>query len=130
VVDAKSKAAPIAPTMLDKGIELTVTNTVQLAVATQGFIDACMAGDITHIGQPLLGDAIASAALRELPRGDSVWDEAASGKESAALKAITLAHWAVLNFAEEPQPAAAPSTGEGAPVDLDMVGGDIMSAGF
>lgn len=120
VVDAKSKAAPIAPYMRNLGYELAVTNTPQLAVATGGIIDAVAAADVCHVGQKILHDGIEAAVTRELPRGDVVWDEQESGTALAPLKAVTLAHWAVLQFAEEPGPTASPSTGDDhAPVDLD-----------
>lgn len=120
VIDAKSKAAPLAPYMLNKGIEITVTNTPQLAVATQGIIDGVAAADVCHVGQKILSDAVEAAITRELPRGDVVWDEAESGAALAPLKAITLAHWAVMQFAEELKPMASPSTtDEYEPQDLD-----------
>lgn len=120
IVDAKSKAAPLAPYMLNKGIEITVTNTPQLAVATQGIIDGVAAADVCHVGQKILSDAVEAAITRELPRGDVVWDEAESGAALAPLKAVTLVHWGVMQFAEEPAASAAPSTGdEYAPQDLD-----------
>ena len=129
VVDAKSKAAPIAPHMKNLGIEVTVTNTPQLAVATSGIIDAVASEDVCHVGQQLLGDAVAGAVTRELPRGDVVWDEVESGNVIAPLKAITLAHWAVLEFAEEPRRTASPSTSDGwAAVDLDDM--SVLDAPF
>lgn len=112
VVDAKSRAAPIAPYMVNLGYEVRVTNTPQLAVATQGIIDAVGAADITHTGQKLLTDAVDGAVTRELPRGDVVWDEVESGAAIAPLKAITLAHWAVLSFAAEVKRSASPVGGD------------------
>jgi hypothetical protein len=117
VVDSKDPAAPIAAVLKQQGIEMEVTHAGHYAVATQGIVDAVMAADITHAGQPLLNDVIEVAETRKLPRGDAVWDDL-SHPAIAALKAITLVHWAVLNFAEERGPAAAPVS-SGAPVDLD-----------
>jgi hypothetical protein len=111
VVDDKSPAKPLAPFMKNQGIEMVVSNTPQLAVATQGFIDGVMSGDITHTGQKILETAVDNAQTRLLPRGDMVWDESESGDEMATLKAITLAHWAVLTFAQERRKTASPSSG-------------------
>jgi hypothetical protein len=129
-VDAKSKAAPIAPFMRNQGIEMVVTNTPQLAVATQGFIDSVLAGDITHVGQTILEDAVGGVVTRTLPRGDIVWDEDESGAPVAPLKAVTLAHWAVLTFAEEPGHPAAPSIGEIHDLDAPADEVDAMDAAF
>lgn len=129
VIDAKSKASPLVPYMLNKGVEITVTNTPQLANATLGLIDAVPAGDISHTGQPILSRAVESAITRELPRGDVVWDDVESGSALAPLKAITLAHWGVLEFAEEPGPAASPDLGtDYGPQDLDDM--SVLEARF
>lgn len=120
VVDGKDQAVGLAAVLKQQGIEMEVTHAGKYAVAVSGLIDAVMAGDITHTGQPLLNDVIEVAETRKLPRGDVVWDET-SHPAMPALKAITLAHWAVLNFAEERGPAASPVS-SGAPVDLDARG--------
>lgn len=133
IVDAKSKAAPVAPLMRDQGVEMVVTNTPQLALSTDGFLDAIEAGDVTHTGQPILTKAVGVAVTRELPRGDVVWDEVESGAAIAPLKAVSLAHWGVLEFAEEPKASASPDTGEDfIPVDLDGLGPEVsvLSASF
>jgi hypothetical protein len=116
IVDDRSAASPLVTYMRNQGIEIRASTTPQLARYTLGFIDAVMAGDITHAGQTILVDAIDGAVMRELPRGDSVWDEDESGSPIAPLKAMTLAHGAVLEFAEEPRAAASPA---GDIVDLD-----------
>lgn len=128
VLDAKSKAAPLAPYMLNKGIEITVTNTPQLAVATQGIIDGVAAADVCHVGQKILSEAVEAAITRELPRKDVVWDEQESGAALAPLKAITLAHWAVMQFAAEPVKSASPVGEEYEPQDLDNV--SVLDAPF
>lgn len=122
VVDSKDPAAGIASVLKQQGIEMVVTHAGHYAVATQNMVDAVMAADITHTGQPLLNDVVEVAETRKLPRGDAVWDET-SHPAMPALKAITLVHWAVLNFAEERGPAASPATessGVQGVVDLDV----------
>lgn len=133
VVDSHSKAAPLVNFMRGQGIEIEATSTPKLANYTQGFIDAVMAGDITHSGQAILTDAVEGAEMRELPRGDEVWDEAESGSPIAPLKAITLAHGAVLEYAAEPKAAASPAgPREDDIVDLDAVdaAGGILGMAF
>ncbi|AYB69347.1 terminase large subunit [Mycobacterium phage Gancho] len=129
IVDDRSKAKPIVGVMFNQGIEIETASTPKLAMYTQGFIDAVNAADVTHVGQKIITDGIAGAAMRELPRGDLVFDEKESGAPVAPLKAIALAHGAVLEYAAEPQPAASPDTGTDAgPVDLDDV--SVLEASF
>lgn len=129
IVDDRSKAKPIVGVMHNQGIEIETASTPKLAMYTQGFLDGVEAGDVTHVGQKLLGDAIEGAVMRELPRGDLVPDEKESGSPVAPLKAVMLVHGAVLEYAEEPKAAASPSTGDDyAPVDLDDV--SVLEASF
>lgn len=129
-VDSHSRAHPIAPYLHNQGIECVVTSTPKLALYTQGFVDSVMSGDVCHVGQKLLRDGLEGGAMRELPRGDVVWDEAESGAALAPVKAVTLAHGAVLEFAAESRPAASPSTGTGA-IDLDAdLGADALEMRF
>jgi hypothetical protein len=129
VVDAKSKAMPLVPYMTNQDIDITVVTTPKLATYTRGFIDGIESGDITHFGQKILEDAVDTATTRELPRGDIVWDDAEMGTVAAPLKAVTLVHGAVLEYAEEQGPAASPSLGEDI-VDLDADPAGIMDVAF
>ena len=54
-------------------------------------------------------DGSSIAVMRELPRGDRVWDDQES--TIPQLVAVTAAHWGTLEFAEEDTPAALPSNG-------------------
>lgn len=141
IVDDRSKAKPIVNVMKRLGYEITVATTPKLAAYTQGFIDAVMAADITHVGQEILDRNIEWAATRQLPRGDEIWDEVESGGPIAPLKALTLVHGAVLEFAEDTPPAAAPVGADEEPpyragsdddiVDLDTdTGASVMGVAF
>jgi len=131
LVDDKSPARPIVEFMLKQGLEITVTNTSQLAAACAGFVDGIEAGDICHTGQALLDEAVEGADIRYLPRGDFVWDDETG--QLTPLKAVTLAHYGVLKYCEEETEAALPSTGVGAGAqDLDdgVYGDDVDAMAF
>lgn len=129
VIDGHSKAMPLVPVMVGQGIDITVVTTPKLATYSRGFIDGVESGDVTHCGQKILGDAVDCASTRELPRGDIVWDEFESGLAVAPLQAITLVHGAVLDYATESGPAAAPQHGADM-VDLDAPREGIMDVAF
>lgn len=132
VVDAKSTALPIVNYMRKSGYDIEVLSTPKLAAYTRGFIDGIGSLDIGHAGQKLMDDAVESAQTRELPRGDIVFDEVESGIAVTPLKAMTICHGAVLEYAEERGETAPPSTGDDA-VDLDAPAGHesgIMNLSF
>lgn len=109
VIDRKSAAMVLEPLLLDAGIETTVTNSVDLALACGGFLDDTLAGLLSHSDQPALAEATGAAVKRDLPGGGFAWDEGADGTISAPLVAATLAHWALLSFGKPPvAPSAAP----------------------
>lgn len=128
VIDDHSTAKPIVSYMLKQGIELEVTNTPQLAAATQGIIDGAAADDVRHGDQPVLNDAVADAMTRDLPRGSKVWHDVNGGL--TPLKAVTLAYDGVLRFAEDDSPTAAPSTGDEAAAGFEPVDLDVHDASF
>lgn len=135
IVDSHSHAAPLVPYMLKLGVEITVCTTPKLAVYTRGFIDSIEAGDISHMGAALVANEVENVATRELPRGDIVLDEIESGVAMAPLKAMVLVHGAVLEYAEEPKPAAdpvvaTPDPQHGRPHDLDVSEQSPMDMSF
>lgn len=101
VIDQRSAAAPIRPLLEQAGIEPTLTNASQLAVSCGGFLDDALAGQLSHTGQQVLNDAVASAVKRDLPGGGFAWDET-PGASIAQLVAATLSHWALLEFGSSP----------------------------
>jgi hypothetical protein len=81
------------------------------------------AGELSHVGQPILERGIEAARKRELKLGDFAWDT--EGGDIAQIVAITLAHWGVLMFAEEPGESASPEISQDV-VNLDEV--DLLEA--
>jgi hypothetical protein len=103
-IDQHSAAAVLKAELLTAGIEATMTNSAQLKLACQGVLDDGVDANLSHTGgQPLLDDAVESAAMRELTSGGFVWDDA-----SIEMTAISLARWALLEFrtVEKKRPAA------------------------
>lgn len=96
VIDAKSQAAELVPLLIDAGIEPTLTNQTDLARACGGFLDDALAGRLSHSNQLFLNNAVASAAMRELPAGGFAWDD--PDGSVAPLVGASLAHWALLTF--------------------------------
>jgi hypothetical protein len=94
-IDARSPAAAIAPYLVSAGVEPTTTNTADLAAACGGFLDEATQGRLSHTGQQVLADAVASAAKRDLPAGGFAWSRQAGG-QLAQLNAATLAHYGLL----------------------------------
>lgn len=109
VIDRKSAAMVLEPLLLDAGIETTLTNSTDLALACGGFLDDTLAGLLSHSDQPALAEATGAAIKRDLPGGGFAWDEGIDGVTSAPLVSATLAHWALLAFGKPPvAPSAAP----------------------
>lgn len=103
VIDARSSAAEILPYLRAAGIEPELTTTTELGQASGGFLDAALAGQLSHSDQDELGNAIAGAAQRDLPGGGFTWDRGANGGSIAHLVAATLAHWGLLTFSTPPK---------------------------
>jgi hypothetical protein len=99
VVEGHDPGVDIVPAMARLGIEIHKTNLPEWSIASAGFIDAAFAGDLEHGDQPIIRECLETASMRELPRGDRVFDDRDS--PIAPLKAYVLAHWATLTFAEE-----------------------------
>ncbi len=139
VIDQKSAAAVLRPHLAEAGIEAQMTNAAQIAGACGGWLDDALAGHLSHTGQQILADAIASVTKRDLPGGGFAWDRAKDGS-IAPLVAATLAHWALLEFGGNAvQSLPAPPLMAGVTdLDDDAFGRqlgltpdfDIMSAGF
>lgn len=109
VIDRRSAAMVLEPLLIDAGVEPTVTNSTDLALACGGFLDDALSGLISHSDQQLLSEAVASAVKRDLPGGGFAWDEGADGVVTAPLVAATLAHWSLVSLAKRPVgPMSAP----------------------
>lgn len=125
IVDGRGSANVLVARMRDLGFDVTEASTPQMAKAAGGFVDAAMAAEITHVGQEILEAALKVVQKRDLPMGDFVWNDAEAGVPQWT--AVTLAHWGVLMFAEEPAASVAPVVSQDA-VDLDEV--DVLAAAF
>lgn len=124
VMDQKSAAAVIEQELIDAGIEPTMTNMSQLAIASRGLLDDALDGSLAHAGQAALADAVASASMRELPSGGFTWDESYGGAPVAHLKAATLARWALVEFGSIKPPPPPPLADVSQGPDIDHSGID------
>lgn len=117
VIDRRSSAMVLEPLLLDAGIEPTVTNSTDLALACGGFLDDALSGLLSHSNQTVFNEAAANAVKRDLPGGGFAWNEGSDGVATAPLIAATLAHWSLISKSKPPvAPRSAPvietSTGE------------------
>lgn len=97
VIDRKNSAAVLEPLLIEAGIEPEMMGTPEIAHASGGFLDAALAGKLSHSDQEIFNDAIVSASMRELPGGDFAWAEDDSGVAGPLIGA-SQAHWALLKF--------------------------------
>ncbi|GFG74704.1 hypothetical protein MBOT_20690 [Mycobacterium botniense] len=107
VIDQRSPAAVLRPYLVEAGIEPHMTNASDLAMACEGFLEAVLAGQISHPGQEILDSSVVSAVKRELPGGRFAWDKSPGG-QIVQLMAVTLAHWGLLTFSVPPKRAPSP----------------------
>jgi hypothetical protein len=130
-IDQKSPAAVLKPMLItEAAIEPVMTNASELALACGGFVDAALAGQVSHCDQQLLNDSVASAIKRDLPGGGFAWDKP-PGASVAELMAATLSHWALLTFAPPVKPKLGfPSMGEQSTHAAADDGLDIMYTPF
>jgi hypothetical protein len=121
IVEGHDPGKDIIPVMRKLGIDVRPTNANEFAIACAAFIDAAFAGDIEHMGQPLITECLKVALMRLLPKGDRVFDTQEG--PIAPLIGYVLAHWGALEFAEEDTPAAMPAGGGGVPAGGYVSGG-------
>lgn len=111
VIDAKNSAKVLQPLLLAAGIEPVMSNTSDMAAACSGFLDAALAGQLSHSDQQVLTDAVTGAEMRELPGGDFAWMEDDAGV-AAPLVSGSLAVWALRKFGMKTKgKTVAPRTG-------------------
>lgn len=126
IVDGRGRANVLVARMKDLGYELIEASTPNMAKACGGFVDAALAGELSHTGQPILEEALKIVQKRTLPMGDFVFNDAESGVPQWT--AITLAHWGVQMFAEETSASPAPATTHDSASDFDEI--DLLEAAF
>lgn len=126
LVDNRGRANVLTARMADLGYEVTELNTPQMAKAAGGFMDDALAGDLSHVDQKILEDALDVVQKRELPKKkDFVFndDEAGVPQWTAAV----MAHYGVRMFADEPVESASPATSSDLTDSAEL---DILEAAF
>lgn len=104
VVDSHSSAASLLPAFEDRGVEITTTNSADMAKACGLFYDLLVEGRIRHLGAPGLSNAALSAKWREL--ADSrAWDRKNKSSDITQLVAVTLAVWGLLGVSAPTTPS-------------------------
>lgn len=97
LVRSGSPAAELIPKLEKVGIEVVTVNKVEMAQACGGFLNAALAGELSHSDQPLLDDGVSTATKKTLPAGGFVW-EMVEATSYAQLMGASLAHYGVVKF--------------------------------
>jgi hypothetical protein len=127
VIDSRSAAAPLQPYLADAGVEAEMANSSDFAMASGGFLDDALSGRLSHCGQRILDDAVASATKRDLA-GGIAWDRARDGS-IAPLVAATLSHWGLLQLPPPVRMPVGPAFTESSP-HSDEDGSPMQDDGF
>jgi len=99
-IDTRSPAAVLRNSLAEADVDATMTTAADLAIACGGLLDAAEQGRLSHTGQQLLTESVASASKRDLPSG-FCW---AKSSTVAPLNAVTLAAWALAAFTPPARP--------------------------
>jgi hypothetical protein len=130
-IKGRGDAAAIEAELVKAGVEPEMVNGGQWSQFCGGFLNAAMAGQLSHSGQAQLDDAAASAVRHDLPAGGFTWDEDAAGASGAALLSATLAHGALLAFGQvKKRKPVAPVSGADRSNGHTASDFDVMSAAF
>jgi hypothetical protein len=98
VVDPSSHAGSLIADITAAGVEVTTPFTPRDAAQACGqFYDAARAGQLAHLGQPELNQAMRSAVTRLLADAWA-WDRRTPVEDISALVAVTLAAWGFTKF--------------------------------
>jgi hypothetical protein len=119
LIDSRSPATVLVPYLAECGIEATVLNTSESAIAAEAFVSAvdAGAGQLTHSGQEILTDSVVAGIKRPLNGGRFTFD-CAPGGMITQLVAPSLAHYGALVQApavpkKTPLPMTAPPDNDG-----------------
>ncbi len=100
--DGKGPAAGIVPDLESAGVRVAELPGGEFSDACAAFQRGVLEGQVRHLDQRSLNDAVAVAARRQV--GDAwVWARARSDADITALVAVTAAYWA---FVQVPDPVA------------------------
>lgn len=129
VIDSKGPVAYLRQELLNEGIEAEDVTAGSMAQACVGLQRAVDDEDFTHLGDPLLIDAVKGAKKRDIGDG---WGLARKGDTIISpLVSVALARWGLLNFGISKKPPPAAPTHD--TIDADDLGvpeGDLMTVGF
>lgn len=101
-VDPGSAAGALIPDLEALGVPVLTMSGRQHAQACGALVDRVPTGEVFHLGQPELDDAVADAKAR--PLGDAwLWDRRRSDSQIHPLVAVTLAFGALLALPEVEQ---------------------------
>ena len=97
LIDSRSAATVLVPYLAECGIEATVLNTSESAIAAEAFVSAvdAGAGQLTHSGQEILTDSVVSGIKKPLNGGRFTFD-CAPGGIITQLIAASMAHYGAL----------------------------------
>ena len=132
VIDSRSPTSPIAPRLVEAGIDPHLASTPQMAAWSGGFLEDATSALLSHTDQPALTNGVHAVTQRTLSQGDFVWARTDDGAASPVI-AATLALGGLIEFGSEPEkPRAMPSTGTTEPTTTYARSGglDLLSAGF
>jgi hypothetical protein len=104
VVNAKAQSGTLIEPLKAAGIIAVEPTAENVAVAHGGFLDLVDGGQLEHLGQKPLTDAVRAGQQRPLS-GAKAWDPKVLVDQSP-LVAATLAAWAFLRWEELSQPGA------------------------
>jgi hypothetical protein len=104
VVDPSSQAASLMEDIAAAGVEVTAPFTARDAAQACGqFYDAVQAGQLAHMGQGSLNQAMRSAVTRLLADAWA-WDRRSPAEDISPLVAVTLAAWGYTKFGRSRMP--------------------------
>ena len=91
-LDARGPAGALLPELEAAGVHIESLSLSDMTQACGGFFDAVMAGQVVHLGDPILSAALASAVKRDV--GDAwAWGRRKSAGDISSLVAVTEAFW-------------------------------------
>jgi hypothetical protein len=103
VLDRVGPAAGVTLTLKERGFDLLLTNSTEMAQACGGFLAAVTAGDLRHGDQPLLNAALGAARKRAIGDGGWGWNRRDEGQDITPLVSVTLALWGFQQAAAKPR---------------------------
>ncbi len=92
-IDPTSAAGSLIPAFDEREIPYRVMKTRDVIQAFGIFVDAAMNGDLVHLGQTSLIEALAGAKKRDLTGGGSSWARQHVAIDITPLVAVTNALW-------------------------------------